>query len=82
MKFAIGDKVVHPYHGPGTIIRIEQKEITEAEERYYVIEIPDQGLTLHIPHHRMGATGVRRAMSSRQLRQVLNTIRDAPEQLP
>ena len=82
MKFAVGDKVVHPFHGPGTIIRIEQKEITEGQERYYVIEIPDQGLTLHIPHHRMGVTGVRRAMSGRQMRQVLKTLRGTPEQLP
>jgi CarD family transcriptional regulator len=82
MEFAVGDKVVHPYHGPGTIIRVDQKEITEGEERYYVIEIPDQGLTLHIPQHRMGITGVRRAMSGRQIRQVLDTLRGAPEQLP
>ncbi len=82
MKFAVGDKVVHPYHGPGTIIRVDQEEITEGQERYYVIEIPDQGLILHIPHHRMGVTGVRPAMSGRQMRQVLNTLRDTPEQLP
>ncbi len=82
MKFAVGDKVVHPYHGPGTIVRVDQKDITEGEESYYVIEIPDQGLTLYIPQHRMGITGVRRAMSGRRLRQVLDTLRDTPEQLP
>jgi len=82
MKFAVGDKVVHPYHGPGMIVRVDQKEITEGEESYYVIEIPDQGLTLYIPQHRMGITGVRRAMSGRRLREVLDTLRDTPEQLP
>ncbi|MFN2184939.1 MAG: CarD family transcriptional regulator, partial [Anaerolineae bacterium] len=36
MGFDVGDKVVHPYHGPGVIIRIEQKEFMESQERYYV----------------------------------------------
>jgi CarD family transcriptional regulator len=82
MEFAVGDKVVHPYHGPGTIARVEQKEFMEGQERYYVIEIPDQGLTLHIPQHRMGITGVRRAMSEKQRHQVLDTLRSKPQELP
>lgn len=82
MEFAVGDKVVHPYHGPGIITSVEQKEFMEGEERYYVIEIPDQGLTLHIPQHRMSITGVRPAVSDEQLRQVLDSLRGKPEQLP
>lgn len=82
MEFAVGDKVVHPYHGPGTITSIDHKEFMEGLERYYVIEIPDQGLTLHIPPHRMGATGVRMAVSDEQLCQVLDLLRGKPEQLP
>lgn len=82
MEFAVGAKVVHPHHGPGTIVRIEQNEQAEGQECYYVIEIPDQGLTLHIPRHRMGIAGVRLAMSDKQLRQVLNTLGGRPEELP
>jgi CarD family transcriptional regulator len=82
MEFAVGDKVVHPYHGPGIIVRVDQKELTEGQERYYVIEIPEQGLTLYIPQHRMSITGVRRAMSDKQLHQVFDTLRGKPEQLP
>ena len=82
MEFAVGDRVVHPYHGPGIITRVEQKEFMEGQERYYVIEIPDQGLTLHIPQHRMSITGVRPAVSDTQLRQVLDTLHSKPDQLP
>ena len=82
MEFAVGDKVVHPYHGPGIITRVEQKEFMEGQERYYVIEIPEQGLTLHIPQHRMSITGVRPAVSDAQLRQVLDTLHSKPDQLP
>ena len=82
MEFAVGDKVVHPYHGPGIITSVEQKSFVEGQERYYVIEIPDQGLTLHIPQHRIGMAGVRPAVSDEQLRQVLDTLRSKPVQLP
>lgn len=82
MGFDVGDKVVHPYHGPGIIFRVEQKEFMESQERYYVIEIPDQGLTLHIPEHRMSVTGVRLAMSAKERRQVLDILRAKPDPLP
>ena len=82
MEFAVGDKVVHPHHGPGIITSVEQKNFVEGQEDYYVIEIPDQGLTLHIPQHRMSITGVRPAVSDEQLGEVLDILHGEPDQLP
>jgi CarD family transcriptional regulator len=82
MEFAVGDKVVHPHHGPGIITAVEQKDFMEGQEHYFVIEIPDQGLTLHIPQHRMSITGVRPAVSDKQLGQVLDMLHGKPTQLP
>jgi CarD family transcriptional regulator len=82
MEFAVGDKVVHPHHGPGIITSVEQKDFMGGQERYFVIDIPDQGLTLHIPQHRMSITGVRPAVSGRRLGQVLELLRGKPAQLP
>jgi CarD family transcriptional regulator len=82
MRLAVGDKIVHPHHGPGTITSIEQKEFLEGSELYCVIEIPAQGLILHIPKHRMEEIGVRRAMSKAQIRRMLATLRKSPHVLP
>jgi CarD family transcriptional regulator len=82
MQFAVGDKVVHPHHGPGTITSIEQKEFMEGPDQYCVIEIPAHGLTLHIPQHRMREIGVRRVMSKTQVRRVMATLRSKPHLLP
>ena len=82
MPLAVGDKVVHPYHGPGRITAIENKEFTHGKENYYVIEIPTQGLTLHIPKHRVQEIGVRPAMAQAQLERVLATLRSRPKGLP
>jgi CarD family transcriptional regulator len=48
MKFAIGDKVVHPQHGVGFIAGLEEKQFEPDETRmYYVVSIPDT--TLWVP---------------------------------
>lgn len=82
MQFAVGDKVVHPHHGPGQITGIEHKEFMHGKEHYYVIDIPAQGLTLHIPKHRMEEIGVRPAMRKAQIRQMLDVLRSRPNELP
>jgi CarD family transcriptional regulator len=82
MEFAVGDKVVHPHHGPGQIIGMEHKEFMHGMENYYVIEIPTQGLTLHIPKHRMEEIGVRPAMLQTEFRGVLDILRSRPDPLP
>jgi CarD family transcriptional regulator len=82
-QFAVGDKVVHPHHGPGQITGIEQKEFMHGmEEDYCVIEIPAQGLTLHIPLHRLKELGVRPAMRKAQFEDVQDILRRKPHQLP
>ena len=82
MQFAVGDKVVHPHHGPGRITGMERKEFVNGLENYFVIDIPAQGLTLHIPMHRMEDIGVRPAMRQAEYRRVLKTLSSKPQQLP
>jgi len=82
MHYAVGDKVVHPYHGPGRIASIERREFMEEPKQYYVIEIPAQGLTLHVPRRKVDTIGVRPAMPREQLRRVLEILRSRPEHLP
>jgi CarD family transcriptional regulator len=49
---------------------------------YYVIEIPGQGLTVHVPVLKADETGVRPAMSPSSFPQVLSMLRSRPRQLP
>lgn len=47
--FEIGDKVVHPQHGIGQIVRLEDREFERGDtRRYYQIDIPG-GSTLWVP---------------------------------
>jgi CarD family transcriptional regulator len=47
--FEIGDQVVHPQHGVGKVVKLENKEFERGEiRRYYEIHIPD-GSTVWVP---------------------------------
>ena len=82
MQFSVGDKVVHPRHGPGSIAGIESKDLMDGHKRYYVIEIPGQGLTVHVPVGKADEAGVRLAMPQSRFPWVLGMLRGKPHRLP
>jgi len=82
MQFAVGDKVVHRYHGPGQVADIERREMLDGSKRYYVIEIPVRGLTLYVPLDRVDDAAVRPAMSQASLTRVLSILGGKPYRLP
>ena len=82
MRFSVGDKVVHPGHGPGRSAAIECRELIDGPKRYYVIDIPGQKLTIHIPVSMAGEQGIRLAMSQSRLLRVLSILRGKPHSLP
>jgi CarD family transcriptional regulator len=82
MQFSVGDKVVHPHHGPGWISGVERRDLLDGPKRYYAIEIPGQGLTVHLPVGRADEVGIRLAMSQSRLARLLSMLRGRPRVLP
>lgn len=81
MEFSIGDQIIHPAYGVGQIVDMEDLELVEGFEHYYVIEILDQGVTVRIPIRKMEDLGVRPVMSKAKLAQILETLSSMPRQL-
>jgi CarD family transcriptional regulator len=82
MRFSVGDKVVHPHHGPGRITGAERREFLDGEKLYYEIEIPMQELSVFLPRETMEEIGVRPAMTRARLARVLAKLRSRPRHLP
>lgn len=82
MQFSVGDKVVHPHHGPGRIIGVERREFLDGKKLYYEIEIPIQDLSVYLPREAMKEIGVRPAMSRAIFPRVLARLRSQPRRLP
>jgi CarD family transcriptional regulator len=82
MEFSVGDKVIHPGLGAGQITGVEERELLETADRYYVIEIPSAGSTVYVPVSRIDDLGLRPAMSRAKLSRVLTALKDTPGELP
>jgi len=57
--FAVGDNIVYPMHGAGTIEAIEEREMDGEKCEYYVLLIPQNGIRIMIPVGRATQVGVR-----------------------
>ena len=81
LDFAIGQNIVHPAHGPGTIVAIEEDELVKGYHRFYVIEFTHNRLIVRLPVERVSEIGVREVMSQARYERVLSTLRALPEQM-
>lgn len=56
--FSVGDKIVYPMHGAGTIDSIEEKDILGEKQSYYILKMPGE-VKVMIPTTRAEEVGVR-----------------------
>jgi CarD family transcriptional regulator len=82
MLFDIGQNIVHPAHGAGTIVGIAEQELVTGYSQYYVIEFSDQRMTIHLPVERTEEIGIRSVMTSEKYAMVLETLAKLPRKLP
>jgi len=78
--FSKGDLVVYPNHGAGTVSGVEEKTILGEERRYYIVYVPDGGLTLNIPAD--GHSGLRSCADDKEVAEALEILRGGPEDMP
>ena len=74
-NFIVGDDVVYPSHGVGTITAEEVEVIAGIEMKLYVISFRDEKMTLRVPKSRAIKTGLRRLSSSKDFESVLNVLK-------
>ena len=73
--FSIGDKIVYPMHGAGTIEAIEESEVSGGKCAYYVLLIPQNGIRIMIPCDKAKEIGVRRIIKKSEIDGVNETLR-------
>jgi CarD family transcriptional regulator len=77
--FKIGDRVVHPQHGVGQIVQLEDREFERGEMRkYYEIDIP--GSTVWVPVD-LSNSGLRRLAHKNELAHCREILKARPTPL-
>lgn len=79
--FKIGDKVVHPYHGAGMVIDIEEKKFLKARGRYYIIDLLAYDGIVMVPIDKVQRIGLRRVSGTRAISRAMNTLTSTPDTL-
>jgi len=80
MGFSAGDDVVHPGYGLGKIVRLEEKQLAEAEMRwYYVLAIGKN--TVWVPVRSDGSTALRAVTAKQELDQYRALLKSCPIKL-
>lgn len=78
--FEIGDRVVHPQHGVGQIVKLEEREFERGEtRRYYEIHIPG-GSTVWVPVD-LSNSGLRRLAHKNDLAHCREILKSSPSPL-
>jgi len=73
--FNIGDRVVYPMHGAGTIEGVEEREILGKTHRYYVLRLPIGDMKVMIPVDNTKEIGLRDVIDSEEVDKVMLVLR-------
>lgn len=82
MAFVVGDKVVHPNIGAGTITGTKDQELIAGFKHYYVIDIPAWESTVYVPVRKADELGLRSVVSREKIVGVLDVLSSQPQPLP
>ena len=71
--FNIGDKIVYPMHGAGTIDSIEEKDILGEKQSYYILRMPGE-VKVMVPIAKAEEVGVRSIIDKSSADKVFNVL--------
>jgi CarD family transcriptional regulator len=74
--FAKGDMAVYPAHGVGVIKAIETQKVGGIDQKFYVLQILDNNMTIMIPTVSSANVGLRAIVSKNEVDTVLDILKD------
>jgi len=74
-EFGVGDFIVYPTHGVGSIVAIEEQEIAGMQLKLFVIEFAKEKMTLRVPLAKAATVGMRRLSSPDIMKSALQTLK-------
>ena len=75
MTFQIGDKVVYPNQGVGTIENISSRAFGTAYEKFYLLRFGSNSVTVMVPFSNAANIGLRRVTKDREISRSFVTLR-------
>ena len=80
--FSIGDKVVYPHHGAGTVVKKEQREVLGQKREYLTIKILHNDMTVNVPSENAEKVGLRKVIDEDMVSVVLKALTGSSTEMP
>ena len=80
--YKVGDKVVYPHQGAGTIVKREQKLILGETREYLTIKILHSDLTVNVPLDNAERVGLRKVIDEEAVKKVVKSLTSGGTEMP
>jgi len=74
MTFQVGEKVVYPNHGVGTIENISSRSFGTQQERFYLLRLSPSSMTVMVPFSHVTDVGLRKVTKCSEITRVLTYL--------
>src|SRR6266542_4449025 len=73
--YKVGDKVVYPHHGAGTVIKKDKRKVLGEEREYLTIQILHNDMTVNVPTENAEKVGLRKVIEEDLVAVVLKALK-------
>jgi CarD family transcriptional regulator len=80
--YKVGDKVVYPHHGAGTVVKKEVREVLGEKREYLTIQILHNDMTVQVPADNAEKVGLRTVIDEEQVTLVLKYLTNGGTEMP
>jgi CarD family transcriptional regulator len=74
--FKVGDIAVYPAHGVTTVHSIESREISGQKQKFYILKVMDNGMTIMVPTTNVRAVGLREVIGDEEVEIVYEILKE------
>ena len=80
--YQVGDKVVYPHHGAGTVVKKESREVLGKKREYLTIKILHNDMTVQVPCENAEKVGLRRVIGEKEVGVVVTALTGVSTEMP
>src|SRR5437868_9024480 len=80
--FDVGDKVVYPHHGAGTVVKKESREVLGEKREYLTIQILHNDMTVQVPADNAEKVGLRWVIDEKMVEVVVKALTGGSTEMP
>ncbi len=80
--YKLGDKVVYPHHGAGTVVKKEKRIVLGEKREYLTIKILHNDMTVNVPSENAEKVGLRKVIGEDMVKVVVKALTGGGTQMP